>query len=99
MQWGKRTSGQPLRFEYDRAAAFLSASPQSSELGGARRHGSFVPILLQKSPNRDLARFRPGCELRLAATASLEAMAGVIALTYQRNLRAVIYRSRNTWSD
>jgi len=58
-----------------------------------------VPILLQKSPNRDLARFRPGCELRLAATASLEAMAGVIALTYQRNLRAVIYRSRNTWSD
>jgi hypothetical protein len=58
-----------------------------------------VPILLQKSRNRDLARFRPGCELRLAATASLEAMAGVIALTYQRNLRAVIYRSRNTWSD
>jgi len=30
---------------------------------------------------------QPGCELRLAATASLEAMAGVIALTYQRKLQ------------
>ena len=82
-----------------RAAALLSASPQLAEAVRAAKRFRVVPILLQKSPNRDLARFRPGCELRLAATASLEAMAGVIALTYQRNLRAVIYRSRNTWSD
>src|ERR1700737_1626440 len=42
----------------------------------------FVAEVTQQTP-----RLRPGCELRLAATASLEAMAGVIALTYQRNLQ------------
>ena len=42
----------------------------------------FVAEVTQQRP-----RLRPGCELRLAATASLEAMAGVIALTYQRNLQ------------
>jgi hypothetical protein len=42
----------------------------------------FVAEVTQQRPT-----LRPGCELGLAATASLEAMAGVIALTYHRKLQ------------
>src|ERR1700730_16505297 len=56
-------------------AARIEAIPiQTARHVALRVCADFVAEVTQQRP-----RLRPGCELRLAATASLEAMAGVIA--------------------
>lgn len=57
-------------------------APELVHCGEMTLSADFVAEVTQQRP-----RLRPGCELRLAATASLEAMAGVIALTYQWKLQ------------